>query len=827
MLTPKETGGGRAVYPIEIAYSALCESGFSSSATVGYGCTIHFGFKPTAVNPVKPLGDPTNHYWVTIQKVGNLRVNVYKNTVKIGEFSGAVPSTHAAFVSAVLTEFAGTDKGYYSDLIVFDDNATWPNPFNFLEVSDIVSGLVVRRQKLDEYIIKHTCLNFSDASRLGKDSSGNGNDWTFNNATQTMDTPTNNFCVLNPLSSLDNGTVQYSHGNCVRKCTGGAGDEWSTGTYVLPKTGRWAWRVETTAMSGTQAFSGIMQVKGSSKSMVGLTDDSWGGSVAKNNLLPSLAIIMYDADLRELRIMRDDSLVEIWNNGVAVGTVATVSDGDYVPVFGKYNRGDTLSSVVSFGSEDSDWLPVGYLPICSSKLPTPCPLVSATVVDIVCRVGEGEDAGAHLVDGAVGTPIGSTWTYNSDGNLSKAFNGITLSISSNGSQRLANAGPSPMIGKIWDDPKLISRARWYGASNYGITYQHHSREIQFQGSDDGTHWETLGTLTITDEKVATIDYAGSVVYLQHRMLIPGAGVDTVYLIEAQFFTGKVGTTAIGSLGFCPDFVNIKNRDCSFKWTLYDSRRGATKMLNTNYDVWERSSAIALKSFDSNGYSLGPNDNCNKLDDRFIDLCLKAGSAHGFEIVTFDHVSGVETTVEHGFGKPVTFAMVKRRDGEDPWRIYHTALGQAFGLKFDTTAASSMSWSNTATSFGFSHDAPTGQYVAYLFTDSDVFKAFSYVGNGLADGPFVSLGGKLLSVPFLKNTASSSTDWQNFDTRRSMTNPVNEGLIPSDNSAEWTGNVVLATSQGFKVIRSDAWINGAASTVVGLAILESTKYSNAF
>lgn len=680
MLTPKETGGGRAVYPIDIAYSALCESGFSSSAAVGYGCTIHFGFKPTAVDPVKPLGDPTNHYWITIQKVGNLRVNVYKNTVKIGEFSGAVPSTHAAFVSAVLTEFAGTDKGYYSDLIVFDDNATWPNPFYFLEVSDIVSGLVVRRKKLDEYIVKHTCLDFTDASGLGKDSSGNGNDWTLNSATQTMDTPTNNFCVLNPLSSLDNGAVQYAHGNRVRKCVSGAGDEWSTGTYVLPETGRWAWRIETTAMSGAQAFCGIMKVGGVSESMVGLTVDSWGGSVAESNILPSSATIMYDADLREFRIERNGSPVDVWNNGASVGPVATVSAGNYVPVFGKYGRGDTLDCAVSFGSEDSNWLPAGYLPLCSSKFPIPRCMASSTVADIVCRVGEGKD---------------------------------------------------------------------------------------------------------------------------------------------------VETSSIDSLEFCPDFVNIKDRDCPCKWTLYDTNRGATKMLNTNYDVWERSSAIALKSFDSNGYSLGPNDNCNKLDDRFIDLCLKAGSAHGFEIVTFDHVSGVETSVGHGFGKPVTFAMVKRRDGEDPWRIYHTALGQAFGLKFDTTAASSMSWSNTATSFGFSHDAPTGQYVAYLFTDSDVFKAFSYVGNGLADGPFVSLGGKLLSVPFLKNTTSSSADWQNFDTRRSMTNPVNEGLIPSDNDAEWTGNVVLATSQGFKVIRPDTWINGAANTVVGLAILESTKYSNAF
>ena len=45
-------------------------------------------------------------------------------------------------------------------------------------------------------------LNFDDACDLGADSSGNGNDFTKNNiaaADQATDTPTNNFCTLNPL----------------------------------------------------------------------------------------------------------------------------------------------------------------------------------------------------------------------------------------------------------------------------------------------------------------------------------------------------------------------------------------------------------------------------------------------------------------------------------------------------------------------------------------------------------------------------------------------------------------------------------------------------
>nr|WP_321513432.1 hypothetical protein [uncultured Pseudodesulfovibrio sp.] len=658
---------------------------------------------------------------------------------------------------------------------------------------------------------------------LGLDVSGSGNHWILNDAVQTTDTPTNNYCVLNPLSPLDNGTVSYGNGNLVRDCTAGAGEEWSSGTFVLPRSGKWAWRVHTTAMSGTHAFSGVMKVDGLSGGMVGQTNDSWGGSVAVDTSLPSTGIIMYDAGLRQLRIMRDGAPSTIWNNGVSMGPVAVLPDGNYVPVFGKHNGPDTLWSHVSFGSEDSSWLPAGYLPLCSDNLPMPRPMESATVADILLRMGEGEDAGLCLVDCAAGTAIGSSWKYYSDGDLSKAFNDVIDT-----SERLANYGPVPMIGKVWDSPKCITRARWYGVFDYGITYQHQVREIQLQGSNDGTSWVTLGTLTITDDKVATIDYAGSAAFLQHRMRIPAAANDTTYILEAQFFTGEVGTTEVASLGFCPDFVSIKCRSrANRNWNLYDSQRGATKKLETNTVDMQNASGEFLKSFEPDGYTLGTGVHLNERSEHFVDFCLKAGGSQGFEIATFSHVEGVETDLVHGFGKPVVFAFIKQTDGTDPWRIYHASLGESLGLKFDTSAATAMSWRNSATAFGIPHDAPTGLYVAYLFTDSDVFKPFSYTGNGVTDGPCVPIGGRVLGIPFLKG--HGTTGWVSHDTRRVPVNADRAALYPSTAEAEYTAStdLLVYTSQGFKITTPATTWNESGVRYVGLAVLESIKYSNAF
>ena len=68
-------------------------------------------------------------------------------------------------------------------------------------------------------------LDFSDASDLGNDASGNNNNWTLNNITsadQATDTPTNNFCTINPLFKYPSSQV-ISEGNTEVTRTSGTG----------------------------------------------------------------------------------------------------------------------------------------------------------------------------------------------------------------------------------------------------------------------------------------------------------------------------------------------------------------------------------------------------------------------------------------------------------------------------------------------------------------------------------------------------------------------------------------------------------------------------
>ena len=87
-------------------------------------------------------------------------------------------------------------------------------------------------------------LNFSDnsgttATTLGKDSSGNGNNFTPNNFSVSAgagndsleDTPTNNFCTLNPLAMTATGNVTPSNGNL--DASYGSGSGGIAGTFAV------------------------------------------------------------------------------------------------------------------------------------------------------------------------------------------------------------------------------------------------------------------------------------------------------------------------------------------------------------------------------------------------------------------------------------------------------------------------------------------------------------------------------------------------------------------------------------------------------------------
>ena len=94
-------------------------------------------------------------------------------------------------------------------------------------------------------------LDFSNASNLGEDQSGNNHDFTLSNITsadQATDTPTNNFCTLNPLHHYYNEVSRIVITEGGTKVTGAqAGTLWRgvPSTFAVSK-GKWYFEMETT-----------------------------------------------------------------------------------------------------------------------------------------------------------------------------------------------------------------------------------------------------------------------------------------------------------------------------------------------------------------------------------------------------------------------------------------------------------------------------------------------------------------------------------------------------------------------------------------------------
>jgi hypothetical protein len=136
--------------------------------------------------------------------------------------------------------------GYLAETYLIDGTALTPSSFGEtnsttgqwvpIEVADLTYGTNGFR------------FSYEDSSAFGDDTSGEGNDYTSSGlaaADQVTDSPTDNFCTLNPLTG--NASITYSDGNL---SPGRDASSFQTyfGTQALPSTGKWYW--EITAIGG-------------------------------------------------------------------------------------------------------------------------------------------------------------------------------------------------------------------------------------------------------------------------------------------------------------------------------------------------------------------------------------------------------------------------------------------------------------------------------------------------------------------------------------------------------------------------------------------------
>ncbi len=307
--------------------------------------------------------------------------------------------------------------------------------------------------------------------------------------------------------------------------------------------------------------------------------------------------------------------------------------------------------------------------------------------------------------------------------------------------------------------------------------------------------------------------------------------------NTKLYTGTGSENAISGVGFQPDWTWIKNRDTTDWHRLFDAIRGATEELYSNESNAETTQAQSLKSFDTDGFTLGTLAEVNTSSENYASwnwLANGAGSANtdgtisstvsvnttsGFSIVKWTG-TGSSGTIGHGLGVAPKVVIVKRYSASADWVYYTSTIdGSMDYLYLNLTNAKVDSGNPVPTSSVFQKSDTNGEtQIAYCFAEKTGYSKFgSYTGNGSTDGTFVYTGFKPAFV-LVKNTQQGGDNWFIWDNKRPGYNQTQKYLSPNNSNAEADSSsyAIDTLSNGFKVRASTGAINNNNETMIYMA-----------
>ena len=314
--------------------------------------------------------------------------------------------------------------------------------------------------------------------------------------------------------------------------------------------------------------------------------------------------------------------------------------------------------------------------------------------------------------------------------------------------------------------------------------------------------------------------------------------------QTKLYAGNSTARSItfdGNSDLQPDWVWIKERDAAINHYGYDSVRGVDKRLQQNINNAESDTDTAwFRSFDSDGFTIGNEDNINDTGDNYVAWNWKTGTSFsndasatsvgsidsagsvnttsGFSIITYTG-TGSAATVAHGLGVAPKLIINRTISAAKEWDVYYgdptdylvlntTAATADASDKWNDTAPTSTVWSIESSS---QNNTSGGTCLAYCFAEKKGFsKIGSYTGNGNANGNFIYLGFKPAFI-LLKGTANTE-DWSIYDNKRLGYNVDNNVLASNSSAAELTDDNIDLLSNGFKIRRQTGLLNDAQAYI---------------
>jgi len=334
--------------------------------------------------------------------------------------------------------------------------------------------------------------------------------------------------------------------------------------------------------------------------------------------------------------------------------------------------------------------------------------------------------------------------------------------------------------------------------------------------------------------------------------------------DTKTYTGTGADLDIKGLGFKPDLVWMKPRSAANDHVLVDAVRGVTKRLFSNLTNAESTAAESLKTFNSDGFTLGDHSSVNTSNVTHVAWNWDAGTSagtvksgatgqtitasnswynqtSGFEILKYSG-TGSAGKIGHNLNAPPAFIIIKQTsdhsstgNGDGNWLVGHDGIGAGSGRLIlngtyaNETSSAAAHWNSTTPTnelFGLGTSGNVNgsgsTYAAYLWTAIPGYSAFgSYEGNGSTDGTFVYTGFRPRYILY-KNADNSGRSWFVHDTERSPTNGGVIYITANQASTEGTniGGDLDLLSNGFKWRTANNDQNNNGDTFIYACFAES-------
>ena len=661
------------------------------------GDTLNLRFGGSAVNNTTTTAvfrDPSAWYHImfvidTTQSTSTNRVLLYVNNV-LQTVTATAPALNASSQFAYagannkvgVSGLSGTDyfDGYLTEVNFIDGQALTPSSFG---ETDGATGVWKPKKYLGTYGTNGFYLNFSDnsnntAATIGKDYSGNGNNWTPNNISVTagatydsmLDVPTNlddgvtgrgNYAVLNPVSgtvvSLTNANLQATYAST-----------WQTvpATMAIPSSGKWYWEVLATAIGTPAAQIGIATVATPLGTYFGVYSTGYAyqsntGNKMTNNVATAYGATYATNDVVGVAFDSDTLALTFYKNGVSQGAAYTVSAGEYIPVIAL--NGATAGVAANFGQRPFAYTPpTGFKALNTQNLPDATIKKGNQYFDILTWSGDSTNnrsitglnfspdfawvksrsyAGQshHFVDNVRGVGTGIMRTLYSNQTVAEETTTSAATLTFGGIKSLDANGITTVAGTN-------------GANPYAQTNQSPQTYV-------GWHWNAGGS-TVTNT-------SGTISAQVRANATAGFSVVT--------YTGTGANATVGhGLGVAPKMIMVKTRSAVDGWGVYHA-----SLTNTQALLLESTAAVATSatywnstSPTSSVFSVGTWSRSNASAATYVAYCFAEVAGYSKFGSYTGNGSADGSFVYLGF-RP-RWVMFKRTDTTSNWLIIDSVRG---------------------------------------------------------------------------------------------------------------------------------------------------------